>query len=110
MTYIIVKTNIAIVNADKRAGYLNILADFSWKKNDNNKRAAMITLNTIRVFIFCISLAAGIFYQPPITETDLKIGKYIATTINPTLPPSNTIIRGSINCVRLPTAVSTSSS
>ncbi len=40
----------------------------------------------------------------------LKIGRYIAITINPIVPPIKTISSGSIMDVRLDTAISTSSS
>lgn len=40
----------------------------------------------------------------------LKIGRYIATTINPIVPPIKTMRSGSIMDVRLETAISTSSS
>ncbi len=46
----------------------------------------------------------------PIADAIVKIGRYIATTINPTVTPKNTIIIGSKRAVRLVTAWSTSSS
>lgn len=46
----------------------------------------------------------------PIADAIVKIGRYIATTINPTVTPKNTIIIGSKRAVRFVTAWSTSSS
>jgi hypothetical protein len=46
----------------------------------------------------------------PIASPILKIGKYMATTNPPTIPPRTTIIMGSIIEVRVDTAASTSSS
>ena len=40
----------------------------------------------------------------PIAEAIVKIGRYIATTINPTVTPKNTIIIGSKSAVRFVTA------
>lgn len=46
----------------------------------------------------------------PIADAIVKIGRYIATTIKPTVTPKNTIIIGSKRAVRFVTAWSTSSS
>ncbi len=46
----------------------------------------------------------------PIAFAIEKIGRYIATTMKPTVVPKNTIIMGSKSAVRFPTASSTSSS
>jgi len=44
----------------------------------------------------------------PILSYRLKIGRYMAITMNPTTPPTKTIISGSINEVRAFTLASTS--
>jgi len=46
----------------------------------------------------------------PMADAIVKMGKYMATTMNPTVTPRNTIIIGSNSAVRLATASSTSSS
>jgi len=46
----------------------------------------------------------------PMAEAMVKIGRYIATTMKPTVTPRNTIIMGSRSAVRFATASSTSSS
>lgn len=46
----------------------------------------------------------------PMADAIVKMGKYIATTINPTVTPRNTIIMGSNSAVKFVTAWSTSSS
>src|SRR5690606_13286284 len=46
----------------------------------------------------------------PTTAASLKIGRYMATTLPPTITPMNTMIRGSIRLLNASTALLTSCS
>ncbi len=64
----------------------------------------------LRTLVWARLVVAALALPLETTEMSLNIGRYIATTMPPTLPPISTIMSGSITEVIASTAVSTSAS